>query len=53
MRTRSRSLARDEEGATALEYAIMASFVAAAVAVAVQLVGQKISALFTTFSSMF
>jgi len=37
---------RDEEGATAIEYGLVAAFIAAAVAVTVGLVGDRVDAIF-------
>ncbi len=42
-----RDLRDSEEGATALEYALMASFIAAACAVAVGLFGNAVATLFS------
>ena len=38
----------DEEGATAVEYALMASLVAAVVAATVSLLGEEVGALFAS-----
>ncbi len=47
MREWLRRVRESEEGATALEYAVMASFIAAACAVAVGLFGNAVAALFS------
>ncbi len=43
-----RALRNDDEGATALEYAIMAGFIAAVCAAAVGLLGQGVMSLFAS-----
>jgi len=53
MHVPARTLASDEEGATSLEYAIMASFIAAVIAAAAHMLGQRIIAVFQDFSSRF
>ena len=40
-------LIRDESGATAIEYALIASLIAVAIITAVQTVGTKVSTVFT------
>lgn len=40
---------REEDGATAIEYSILASLIAAAIVVVVVLVGQQVSAEFQKF----
>jgi pilus assembly protein Flp/PilA len=40
-------LIRDESGATAIEYALIASLIAVAIITAVQTVGGKVSTVFT------
>lgn len=42
---------KDEEGATAVEYAIMVALIAAVVITAVQTIGSKSQATFTTVSN--
>lgn len=39
---------RDDEGATAVEYGLMVSLIAAVIAVAVALIGTNLSSLFNT-----
>lgn len=39
--------AKDESGATAIEYGLMASLIALAIITAVTLLGQRVSAIFT------
>ena len=54
--TASRELARfcaDESGATAIEYAMVASGIGAFLAATVYGLGGKVKALFTTLSGMF
>ena len=41
------NLIRDESGATAIEYALIASLIAVAIITAVQTVGTKVSTVFT------
>jgi pilus assembly protein Flp/PilA len=41
------NLIRDESGATAIEYALIASLIAVAIITAVQTVGGKVSTVFT------
>jgi len=53
MHAPARTLASDEEGATSVEYAILASFIAAVIAAAASMLGQKIFAIFQDFSSRF
>jgi pilus assembly protein Flp/PilA len=44
---------RDNSGATAVEYAIMASLIAVAIAGSVYLLGQNVENLFSTFVSRY
>jgi len=53
MRDASMTLASDEEGATSLEYAILASFIAAVIAAAAHMLGEGILAALQSFSSKF
>lgn len=53
MAIRLAALLRDEKGATAVEYAILASLVAVVVAGAVALLGQQVASMFTSFTSRF
>ncbi|HSB20132.1 MAG TPA: Flp family type IVb pilin [Anaeromyxobacteraceae bacterium] len=50
MARRLEALLRDDHGATAVEYAILASLIAVVVAGAVALVGQQVSGFFTSFT---
>ena len=43
----------DEKGATAVEYAILAGFIAAVVAGSVVLLGEQVEAFFATFVNLF
>ncbi len=42
---------KEDEGATAVEYAIMASLIAGVIAVMVGIVGQKVLGLFTSVNA--
>ena len=42
---------RNEDGATAIEYALIASFIAVVIISAVQLVGTKVSGTFSTIGN--
>lgn len=42
---------RDEEGATAIEYALIAALIAVVIAVALSPLGTKIAAVFTNIAS--
>ena len=42
---------KDEEGATAVEYGLMVALIAAVIVVAVQLLGNKVSSVFTSVAS--
>ncbi len=44
------TLIRDEEGATALEYGLIAALIAAVIVGAVTALGNKVSSTFTTIS---
>lgn len=46
------NLIRDEEGATALEYGLIAGLIAAFIAGAVQLLGTQVSSIFTYITTM-
>ena len=46
-----RKLIRDEFGATAIEYALIASLIAVFIVTAVQTVGTKISGVFSSISN--
>ncbi len=46
-----RKLIRDESGATAIEYALIASLIAVFIVTAVQTVGTKISGVFSSISN--
>ena len=46
------NLIRDEEGATALEYGLIAGLIAAFIAGAVQLLGTQVSAIFNYITTM-
>ena len=48
MRSNIKSLIRDEEGATMVEYGLMVALVAVVCIVAVQLLGTNLSSLFNT-----
>ncbi len=50
MDRRFATLLCDDEGATAVEYAILASLIAAVIAAAVGLLGQAVAGLFTSFT---
>ncbi len=45
------ALLRDEHGATAVEYAIMASMIAVAIAATVGLLGQQVATFFSDFTA--
>jgi pilus assembly protein Flp/PilA len=54
--TAHRDLARfytDESGATAIEYAMMASFIGVAIATAVYALGTQVSVLYTSVAALF
>jgi len=51
MRAMIRRFIRDEEAATAIEYALIAGLIAVAIAATVGPLGEKIAALFTTIAS--
>jgi pilus assembly protein Flp/PilA len=51
MSTFVRSLAANEEGATAIEYGLIAGLIAVAIVTAVTLVGTDLSALFNTVAT--
>ena len=51
MRRRVQLLRRDEEGATAIEYGIIASLIAVVIVGAVTAVGTNVSAMFTTIAT--
>jgi Flp pilus assembly pilin Flp len=53
MRDLARRLAIDEEGATSIEYAILLSLIAAVIAAAARILGQRVFAVFQSFNSMF
>lgn len=42
---------RDEEGVTAIEYALIAALIAVVIIAAVKLVGEQVSATFTTIGN--
>ena len=44
-------LLRDEEGATAIEYALIAALIAVVIAVALSPLGEKIADIFTSITS--
>ena len=44
-------LVREEEGVTAIEYALIAALIAVAIIAAVTLVGQRVTATFTKVST--
>jgi pilus assembly protein Flp/PilA len=50
-RTLMTRIHRDEEGATAIEYGLLAALVAVAIIVAVRLVGTELTNTFTTVST--
>lgn len=51
MLTKIRSLFTDEEGATAVEYGLLAALVAAAIIAAVTLLGQNLTAIFNRIAA--
>jgi pilus assembly protein Flp/PilA len=51
MRAMIRRFIRDEEAATAIEYALIAGLIAVAIAATVGPLGEKIATLFTTIAS--
>jgi pilus assembly protein Flp/PilA len=48
-----RRFARDEQGATAIEYALIAAGITVAIATTVSLVGSKTNALFSSVAALF
>lgn len=51
MFTQLRTLLKSEDGATAIEYGLIAALIAVAAVAAFQLVGTNLSAIFTTVST--
>ncbi len=49
-RTRFRSALRDDEGATAVEYSLLAALIAGVCIVAVSAFGQQVATIFTTLT---
>ena len=49
--TKLRTFLRDEDGATAIEYGLIAACISVAIIVAVQLVGTNLNATFTNVSN--
>lgn len=53
METKMKRVVQDEDGATAVEYAIMAALIAAVIGTAVQSIGSTVYSMFLTAVSMF
>ncbi|OGR37454.1 MAG: pilin [Desulfovibrionales bacterium GWA2_65_9] len=51
MLTRLLQLTRDEEGATALEYGLIAALIAGVIVISVTALGSKVSATFATITA--
>lgn len=51
MLTRLMQLIRDEEGATALEYGLIAALIAGVIVISVTQLGSKVSATFSTITA--
>jgi pilus assembly protein Flp/PilA len=49
----ARLLRRDDRGATAVEYALMAALIAAVIVVAVAAVGARVTTMFTNLANAF
>ena len=52
MDRRPAELLCDDEGATAVEYAILASLIAVVIAAAVGLLGQRVAGIFSNFTGL-